>query len=172
MPFVWSDKAAEAYKTLKDMVTTAPILQTFREDLPVIVTTDPSKKAIGAVLEQDGPGGRRTVAFASRTLNAAEQNYAAHELELIGIVDTLRAWGCYRHDRKFIVHRDHYPLLYIQTQEHFSPGQVRWIERLVEFEFTIIPVEGKSKQIAGALSRQSKSSKIPRSIQITSSEKL
>ncbi len=128
VPFVWNERSAEAFKALKEMVTTAPILQAFREDLPVIVTTDASKKAIGAVLEQDGPDGRRTVAFTSRTLNAAEQNYAAHDLELLGIVDTLRAWRCYLHGRKFIVHTDHYPLRYIQTQEHLSSRQVRWLD--------------------------------------------
>ncbi len=62
VPFVWNERSAEAFKVLKEMVTTAPILQAFREDLPVIVTTDASKKAIGAVLEQDGPDRRRTVA--------------------------------------------------------------------------------------------------------------
>ncbi len=95
-------------------------------------------------MEQDGPDGRRTVAFTSRTLNAAEQNYAAHDLELLGIVDTLRAWRCYLHGRKFIVHTEHYPVHYIQTQENLLQDKCAGLERLVEFDFTIIPVKGKS----------------------------
>ncbi len=80
-----------AFATLKKKVTTAPILQAFHDDYPVMATTDAFKNAIGAVLEQEAPNGRRPVALTSRTLNISEQNYAAHDLELLAIVDTLRA---------------------------------------------------------------------------------
>lgn len=156
VPFIWTTPAEESFEKLKSVITSAPVLRTFRDDLPVFVTTDASKVAIGAVLEQDDSDGRRPVAFTSRTLNSAEQNYAAHDLELLGIVDTLRAWRCYLHGRKFVVHTDHYPLRYIETQDQLSQRQVRWLERIVEFDFTIIPVKGKSNNVADALSRQGK----------------
>ena len=97
------------------------------------------------------------MAFTSRTLDSAEQNYAPHELELLAIVDTLRAWRSYLHGRKFTVHTDHHPLRYLQNQDHLSPRQVRWLERLVEFDFDVVPIRSKSNTVADALSRQAKS---------------
>ncbi len=74
--FMWSKNAEDSFRNLEQKVTTVPLLRTFHQDYPVIVTTDASKKASGAVLEQDGLDGHRPVAFTSRTLNAAEQNDA------------------------------------------------------------------------------------------------
>ena len=154
VPFVWSEGANEAFNILKQTVISAPVLRQFSESLPIVVTTDTSKYALGGVMEQDFKDGRHPVAFASRTLNPAEQNYAAHDLELLGIYDCIRMWRCYLHGRKFIVHTDHHPLRYLETQEFLSPRQVRWLEKLSHFDFTIVPIKGKSNQVADGLSRQ------------------
>ena len=154
VPFDWSLEADKAFKDLKKAVITAPVLRQFQPKDKVYVTTDASKDAIGAVMEQDFPDGRHPVAFLSRTLNPAERNYAAHDLELLGIVDTIRAWRCYLHGRQFTVHTDHHPLRYLETQEFLSPRQVRWLERLAQFNFDIVPVRGKSNKVADGLSRQ------------------
>ncbi len=105
------------------------------------------------MLERDGPDGRRPVAFASRTLNAAEKHYAAHDIELLAIADILRAWRCYLHGRKFILNTDHHPLRFLETQGYLSPRQVRWLENLVEFYITIMPVKGESNHVVDGLSR-------------------
>ncbi len=44
VPFAWHSDAENALAKLKKKVTTAPILPTFNNDYPVIVTTDASKK--------------------------------------------------------------------------------------------------------------------------------
>ena len=161
VPFQWTAEHDTAFRSLKSAITTAPVLKAYSPEAPIIVTTDASSYAIGAVLEQITPDGIHPVAFTSRTLNPAEQNYAPHELELLAIVDTLRTWRSYLHGKKFTVHTDHYPLRYLQTQEQLSARQVRWLERLVEFDFQIIPIKGKSNLVADALSRQAKSTPDP-----------
>ena len=153
VPFAWSKTTQKSFEHLKNKITSAPVLKTFDPRLPVFVTTDASSVAIGAVLEQETKGERLPVAFTSRTLNPAERNYSPHELELLAIVDTLRAWRPYLHGRKFIVHTDHQPLRYLQTQEHLSSRQVRWLERMVEFDFKIVPIRGHSNKVADGLSR-------------------
>jgi len=51
------------------------------------IQTDASKLGLGAELFQlDQCGERQTIAFASRTLNMAEQNYSITEMELLSIV--------------------------------------------------------------------------------------
>lgn len=154
VPYVWHKEADNSFKELKKAVISAPVLNQYNPKYPIFVTTDASKYAIGAVLEQDFPDDRHPVAFVSRTLNPAEQNYAAHDLELLAIVDTIRSWRCYLHGCKFTIHTDHHPLKYLEAQEYLSPRQVRWLERLAQFEFTIIPIKGQSNTVADGLSRQ------------------
>ncbi len=156
--FAWHSDAVNDFATLKKTVTTAPILQTFHDDYPVIVTTDASKKAIGAVLKQEGPNDCRTVAFTSRTLNMAEQNYAGHALELLETVDTLRAWRCYLHGRKFVVHTVYYPPRYLQRKSTCRREKYDGLSASSNSIFSIIPLRGKSEQVAVSLSRQSKDS--------------
>ena len=153
-PFEWNAEQQESFELLKKAVTSAPVLRQYDPDLPIIVTTDASQYAIGAVLEQIENRVTRPAMFLSRTLNAAEQRYAAHERELLAIVDTLRQWRVYLHGQRFLVHTDHYPLRYIQTQDSLSQRQVRWLEKMMEFDFKIIPIKGKSNQVADALSRE------------------
>ena len=154
VPFSWNETEQRAFHMLKKSLCSAPVLRCFDPKLPITVTTDASKYAIGAVLEQTEGKTKRPVAFASRTLNDAEQNYAAHERELLAVVDALKFWRSYLHGQKFIVHSDHYPLRYLESQDRLSPRQVRWLERIVDFDFKIIPVSGKSNIVADALSRQ------------------
>ncbi len=58
-------------------------------------------------------------------------------------------------EEKFVVYTDHHPLKYLETQDFLSPRQVRWLERLASFDFDIVPIKGKSNQVADGLSRQS-----------------
>ncbi|KMQ84756.1 enzymatic polyprotein endonuclease reverse [Lasius niger] len=65
---------------------TAPVLKypDFNEEFKV--TTDASDHAIGAVLSQGPVGNDRPIAYASRVLSRAEQNYNTTEKELLAIV--------------------------------------------------------------------------------------
>eukprot|EP00170_Pyropia_yezoensis_P003250 contig_13592_g3257 len=51
--FAWTKAHEDSFRTLKERVASAPVLRPFDRDLPVIVSTDASGCAIGAVLEQD-----------------------------------------------------------------------------------------------------------------------
>ena len=150
----WKKPQQDSFKQLKAAVTQVPFLRHFNSELHITVTTDASQFAIGAVLEQEEDGISRPVAFLSRSLNPAEQNYAAHERELLAVVETLRVWRVYLHGQGFNVKTDHYPLKYPETQPQLSQRQVRWLERIVEFDFKIIPIKGKSNVVADALSRR------------------
>ena len=89
-------------------------------------------------------------------MSPAEQNYHPQEQELLAIVEALRHWRAYLHGRPFIVNTDHESLKYLQTQDHLSSRQVRWMENLIEFDFQIKYIKGKTNFAADALSRQIK----------------
>ena len=147
--FEWTAEQEQSFENLKTAVSTAPVLRHFDPKWDIRITTDASNTALGAVLEQQENGKARPVAFHSRTFNIPEQRYAAHEKELLAIVDTIRAWRVYLHGRIFIVKSDHFPLKYLETQENLYQRQVRWLETLVDFDFQIQLIRGKSNVVVG-----------------------
>ena len=117
------------------------------------MTTDASDYAMGAVLSQVWGNGEHLVAFESRKMNPAEQNYPTHERELLVVIHALRTWRHYLLGRKFIIVSDHHSLKFLQTQPQLSRRQARWLEFLAEFDFEIGHRPGKSNVVADALSR-------------------
>ena len=160
VPFDWNAEAQKSFDALKEVLVTAPVLKAFNPNCPIIVTTDASRLAIGAVLEQEFPDGCHPVAFISKTLNSAEQNYAPHNSEMLAIVYAVTSWRCYLHGRKFVVQTDHAPLRHFFTQNKLSPLQVRWLEKLLPYDFSIQPIKGKANRVADALSRRNVHTKI------------
>jgi hypothetical protein len=121
-----------------------------------VAATDASGFSIGAVVEQDEDGFRRSVSYYSRTMNPHEQNYHAQEQELLAIVEALRHWSSYLHGQTFLVQTDHASLQYLTAQDHLTPRQARWLERLIDFDFKIVHISGKVNIVADALSRSPK----------------
>ena len=64
-------------------------------DDPFIVETDASEYAIGAVLMQKSATSKsvHVVAYASHKLKPAEQNWPAHEKEMLAVVSALHEWA-------------------------------------------------------------------------------
>jgi len=64
------------------------------------VETDTSGHAIGGVLSQKQDGKWKPIAFLSRTMQPAEQNYKIYNKELLAIVEALTKWRQYLLDAK------------------------------------------------------------------------
>ena len=122
--FVWTEKCAEAFRRLKELLTTAAILKVQDMDADFLVCTDASKEGLGRVLMQDG----RVIAYISRKLRRHEENYATHNLELLAIVYALKVWRHYLIGQKFELKTDHCGLQHIFTQSDLNARQRRWSE--------------------------------------------
>jgi hypothetical protein len=73
VPFERGQKTEEAFVTLKEILTTEPLLQCPDFTKPFVLTTDASSEALGAILSQGPIGQDLPIAYASRTLNTAEK---------------------------------------------------------------------------------------------------
>ena len=102
-PFQWGDEQHRSFEKLKVALAIAPILAIVNPHKPFVSKIDANAKAVGAVLLQDG----RPIAFESKKLNRAQQNYSAYERELFIIIHALRIWRHYLYGAKFEIAFDH-----------------------------------------------------------------
>ncbi|KAK1619148.1 hypothetical protein QYE76_024665 [Lolium multiflorum] len=79
VPFVFDDDCKEAFETLKKALTTAPIVEPPDWNLPFEIMCDASDFAVGAVLGQRVDKKLNVIHYASKTLDAAQRNYATTE---------------------------------------------------------------------------------------------
>lgn len=86
--FAWSSEADAAFDGLKQAMTTTPTLAVPDFSIPFIIQTDASGDGIGAVLTQMG----RPIAFMSRSLGVAKQNWSTYAREMLAIVVAVRMW--------------------------------------------------------------------------------
>jgi hypothetical protein len=91
VPWNFSDAARHSFNKLKSAFTSAPILSHWIPDKLLIVETDASDYALGAILSiQLDSGEIHPVAFHSRTFTPPELNYDTHDKELLA----LRSFPC------------------------------------------------------------------------------
>lgn len=76
----WDKEQTAAFETLKDKLTTPPILKYPDFSLPFELHTDACGTGLGAVLCQKQHGYNRVIAYASTGLSKSEKNYPTHKL--------------------------------------------------------------------------------------------
>jgi hypothetical protein len=110
--YVWSDACDEAFKLLKKLLTTSPVLAQPNTDKLFDVYCDASSTGLGGVLMQEG----RVISYSSRQLRRHEERYPTHDLELAAVVMALRMWHHYLLGNMVHIYTDHKSLKYIFTQ--------------------------------------------------------
>lgn len=141
-----------AFEKLKELITNSPVLRYPNFSKRFKIVTDASNNAIGAVLTQDG----HPVAYASRTLNKHETNYATIEKELLAIVWGVKYFRPYIYGQEFDLESDHQPLKWLMSKysgRDISPRLQRYLIELGEYNFKIEYIKGKCNYIADFLSR-------------------
>jgi hypothetical protein len=89
--FKWTPVCQESFETLKQKLTTTPVLILPDVHKPFSVYCDASYTGMGCVLMQEG----KVVAYSSRQLKVHEKNYPTHDLELAAVVHALNTWRNY-----------------------------------------------------------------------------
>jgi transposase InsO family protein len=154
--FIWTQSCQDSFQKLKSMLTSAPILQHYSEDLETRIETDASDGVVAGVLSQKHGEYWLPVAFFSKTMNPAECNYQIHDKEMLAIVKSLEEWRpeLQRKRDRFEIYTDHKSLEYFMTTKQLTARQARWAEALAEYYFIITYRPGKENVQADALTRR------------------
>lgn len=114
--FTWTTKAHISFQKVKELIAESPALALIDSALTTIVTTDASDYGIGGILTQIHPDmSERTVAFASRTLTAAERKYSVVEKEALTCVWSIEHWRTYLWGKQLKLRSDHQALTTLLT---------------------------------------------------------
>jgi hypothetical protein len=110
--FEWGQKCEDTFHTLRQHLTTAPVLAQPENNKSFDVYCDASGTGLGCVLMKDN----RVISYTSRALRPHEQNYPTHDLELAVVVHALKIWRHYLMGARCNIYTDHKSLKYIFTQ--------------------------------------------------------
>ena len=161
-PVEWSEAAEEAFQTLIEKCTTAPVLGYADFSLPFELHIDASGIGLGAILYQKQEGKKRMIAYASRTLSKSEARYPAHKLEFLALKWALTdQFYEYLYGNSFEVYTDNNPLTYVLTTAKLDACGQRWVSAIAPMTFNLHYKPGKTNIDADVLSRMPCSEEIP-----------
>lgn len=154
--WVWDVAQDMAFKELKKVLSSPPVLATYDPNRETKVSADASSYGLGGVLLQKWGDAWRPVAYASRSLTQTEQRYAQVEKEALGLT-----WACERFKQfligiQFCLETDHKPLLSLlgaQALDLLPPRIQRFRMRLMRYTYSIVYAPGKTLWTADTLSR-------------------
>ena len=136
--FNWTTDCDQAfYKQLKNLLCSPLILSYPCFQLPFVLSTDASDRAIGAVLSQVKEGEERPIAYWSRQLQKTEKNYSTIEREALAIVSAIKHFYPYLYGCKFILHTDHNPLTSLKGLKDVGGRLSRWQLYLQQFDMEL-----------------------------------
>ena len=166
--FYWSNEANIAFETLKEKITTAPVLAYFDPTRPCTIYCDASGVGVGAMMAQKQlvrrqiEGSPKTykeeevdlpISFFSRHLTATQQRYPAHELEAYAIVAATKHFHHFLIGSRFLCVTDHKGLECLLNKKELPGRLYRWSIHLSQYQMDIKYRSGKENVVADCLSR-------------------
>ena len=151
---VWSADCDTAFKELKGLLCSCPVLKSPDFDKPFVLQTDASDRGVGAVLSQlDDEGAEHPVAYFSRKLLPREERYSTVEKECLAIKLGVQIFRVYLLGRPFTIQMDHRSLAWLDRVKENNSRLTRWSLALQSYNFEVQYRAGKMNQNADALSR-------------------
>jgi len=152
--FHWGPEQELAFNTLKEKLTTAPVLGMPDNEGQYILDTDASDVGLGAILSQVQNNEERVIAYASRTLQRPERNYETTKKELLAVVYGLKQFRQHLLGRPIIIRVDHAALTWLRRTAEPLPQLARWLTFIECFDYQVVHRSGKKHSNADTLSRR------------------
>ena len=159
VPFKWGSKERRAFEKSKSLLTSSKVLVHFNPKLDLILACDASNYGIGAVLaHRMADGSEKPIAFASRTMNKAEQNYSQVEKEGLACIFGVKKFHSYLYGRHFELITDNKAIHSLFNEKKAVSPQAssriqRWSLTLGAYDYTLKFRNTQNHANADALSR-------------------
>ena len=118
--WVWTAQHDQAVASLKQALTTAPVLQMPYFTKPFRIKCNASEWAAGGALTQPYGDAWLLVSYLSKAFTSAQHNYATHDHKLYAIVICCEQWRPYIQSQRTTILTDHEPLKHFMTQPTLS----------------------------------------------------
>ncbi|KAG5322116.1 POL4 protein, partial [Pseudoatta argentina] len=143
-PIIGTPVAEETFNRCKESLANAIILSHPFDAAETRLVCDASDFTIGAALEQQLNDSWKPLAFFSRKLNSAHQNYNAYDRELTAIAEAIKYFRYFLEERNFKIVTDHKPLIYafMQRSKKTLPRQQRQLSFISQFTTCIEYLSG------------------------------
>ena len=155
----WSEDEDKAFQESKRLLTSSRVLVHYNTKLPLLLACDVSPLGLGAVLSNRLENrNEHLIAFASRLLSPAENNYSQNDREGAAIVFGISKFYRYIYGRHFELLSDHQPLKGLLGEGRSIPVTAsariqRWALLLAGYQYTFRYKTGQSHNNADTLSR-------------------
>jgi len=157
MIFEWDQACQTTFDHMKKRMTEASILRHFDQNRKAILETDSSDYVNDDILSQyDDEGTLHPMVYYSKNLSPAECNYEIYDKKLLAIIRAFEHW---RPELKLTelpikMFTDHQALTPLMKDKELSRRQMRWVQKLVDFNFKIMYRSGKQNIKVDALTRR------------------
>jgi len=152
--FEFGEECVRAYDTLREELTSEPVLGLYNPAAETELHTDACASGIGAMLLQKQKNGTWTViAYFSQSTNQAESHYHSFELEMLAIVRAVERFHLYLYGLFFTVVTDCNALVYAVTKANLNPRIARWTLALQNYSFKMAHRPAERMRHVDALSR-------------------
>jgi len=123
--FEWTEHCEKAFVRVKNLLTSAPVIQPPDWSLPFEIMCDASNYAMGAILGQRKDKKSYVIYYASKTLNNAQMNYTTTEKELLTVVFACEKFRSYLIGSPVVVFSDRAALKYLLSKNDSKARLVR-----------------------------------------------
>ena len=153
--FIFNEECIKSFNILRDALMKAPILKQADSNKSYILETDASNVALGAVLlQKDDNDDIHPIAYASKTMNPAQQNYSPSEKECLALIWALEHFNTYCEGHEYTCLTDHRALTYLVSNKESNNHRItRWILRLQPYNLKVEYIKGTNNKTADLLSR-------------------
>jgi transposase InsO family protein len=152
--FIWNEDCQHSFEALKEALTTAPVLGYPRQEGQMILDTDASGQAVGAVLSQIQDGREVVLAYMSKSLTPAETNYCVTRKEMLAVVTAVKTWRPYVLGRKVLLRTDNSAVAWAKRIKEPVGQMARWLQELGCLDLVEQHRPGRIHWNADALSRR------------------
>lgn len=152
--FYWSNECTTAFKNIKEILCSGPILAIFNPKSDIFIYTDASMNGLGTVLKQPQVDGTiKPVAYFSKKLNEIQKRKKAIFLECLAIKESIKFWQYWLIGNSFTIYSDHRPLENLNVKNRTDDELGDMIHYISQYNCTIKYNPGKNNAEADFFSR-------------------